>query len=690
MSPTDVPPVTTEHSAEILGDAFPTTSETGTVEAVIACFQEAAQSVGTSDTAETMFALIEANATGQTPENLISEFTEDQRAAFDRALRQMNMGQGASVMAQDILNTKIQLNGTVTSFEAAVQELIASYGATGPTSPRSQHEFTEKYNQLLDQAKSSAKGLGSNHKQTQDSLVSGVQKGATPEIPSTMAPPAPGSNATVPGMPDGALGSMLQQVGGIMSKPPNLPMPKLDQAIQPAAQSAQSAIGELMKKVGGDKGVPVSNDALSKLVSSTGQANQGSSLSGPRAADSHSPGSSSGAMPGGMRPMSASQTDNARHSATAPSQDVHEDSEESRREVTATAPTAPVHSSGPDQAVPSVTLSSGDAATGDESLSAAGTHLSSGEAATASSPLSHAAPAHAGAGAVPGGGAMGPMMGPMMGGAAGGAPASAGSKSEGSPDSVEGKVVAFNPRERHETPAELLDFGANLKGLDHATDQQLIAASIVAGLVRSHRRMGLATEVAVGVSAGEVVFVTSDGLGFLPLEMKAAPHLKPLITAVPDEFVSRWIGCDQPWRPLLEAAGQRMVGPFDAVVATDPDAESQGVLALTAEQVDAVNIAAGSAQRWELDSIDADDVDDVVAYLCQVWGRPVQAPMDLEDAAVSSRWRGDRNGAAPYARVWARYLLSAGMADLQAGDTNDARYMLRSALRVPQLVGAMA
>lgn len=65
------------------------------------------------------------------------------------------MGQGASVMAQDILNTKVQLNGTAVSFEAAVQELIASYaGSGGPESPRNQAEFTRKYHELLDQAKS--------------------------------------------------------------------------------------------------------------------------------------------------------------------------------------------------------------------------------------------------------------------------------------------------------------------------------------------------------------------------------------------------------------------------------------------------------------------------------------------------------------------------------------------------------
>lgn len=180
MSPTDIPPVTTPHAAEIIGGNYPTTSESGTAASVVQLFQQAAESVGTGDTAEVMFALIEANATGQTPTKLLEGFSEDKRAAFNRALNQINMGQGASVMAQDILNTKVQLNGTAVSFEAAVQELIASYaGSGGPESPRNQAEFTRKYHDLLDQAKKSADQLGSNHKSTQDSLVAGVQKGAT-------------------------------------------------------------------------------------------------------------------------------------------------------------------------------------------------------------------------------------------------------------------------------------------------------------------------------------------------------------------------------------------------------------------------------------------------------------------------------------------------------------------------------
>ncbi|MFA5710755.1 hypothetical protein [Mycolicibacterium sp.] len=699
MSPTDIPPVTTPHSAQIIGSNYPTTSETGTVASVITLFEQSAASVGTGNTAEVMHALIEANATGQTPSELLAGFTEDQRAAYDRALRQLNMGQGASVMAQDILNTKVQLNGVATSFEAAVEELIASYaGSGGPSSPKNQAEFQQKYQELLDQAKQAADTLGSNHKATQDSLVAGVQKGAAPEIPSTMAPTS-SSAPTVPGMPEGALGSMLQSVGGLMSKPPNLPMPNLGQSIQPLAQSAQSAIGELMKKLPGGSGVPITEDALARLAKTSGVGEQGSSLSAARGAGSSGSEASGGAGSGLPRTSlaGAGSPDNARASGTVTAADESADADledAAPVETTASTPTEPAVTAAPTaDAAPATTLSSGDAGTAGDSLSAPRTHTSSGDSALGGSSLSSAsgpaaaAGAGAGAGAAAGGGAaMGPMMpmGAMGGAGAAGAASAPGTSTRagGSAAGGDGKPVRFQPPGR-DAPAELLDFGADLKGLEHATDMQLVAASIAAALVRMHDRAGLSTEVAVGVSASTAVFVTSDGLGFLPPGMRAAGHLIPLVTRVPDAFASRWLGCDQPWRPLLEAAGVGLVGPFDAVVATDPAAESQGVLTLGPAEIGAVNIAAGSQDRWEFDSVDPEDVRGLLELLASSWGRPVQSPEDLHRIVVTSRWAGE-SGPGGYLACWARYLLSCAVADLVAGRVDDARYALRSALRVPE------
>lgn len=673
MTTPDMPPVTTPHASEIIGSNFPPTSESMTAQKVLELFQKSAESVGTSDTANTMFALIEANATGETPTALLADFTEDQRANFDRALKQLNMGQGVSVMAQDILNTKVQLNGTVVNFEAAVEELIASYaGSGGPTSPKNQAEFQQKYQELLQQAKEQADSLGKNHKSTQDQLVAGVQKGATPEVPSTMAPTS-SSNPSVPGMPDGALGSMLQNVAGQMMKPPNMQMPNIGQMAQPAMQSAQQAIQELMKGKG--QGVPITEDALKKLTTNAGLTGQGASLSNARRADLPGAESGSGAHLGGPSGLGAKSATNetGRHSLpNAPETELGPDGKPHN------PPTTPATTAAPASVSPTTTASSGEAATGPDTLTpSAQTHASSGDAGAASSTLSQSGQAPVAAAAGP----AAPVM-PMMGIPPASGPASGSGGAWSAAIAERAKGTAFRP-DLSAPDDELRDLGTEARGMTHATDQQYIAASIAAGLIRMHQRAGVLTNVAVGISASQAVFVTSDGLGFLARGIKAQPNLTPLITVVPDSFVDRWLGCDQPWRPLLDAVALGLVAPFDSVVSSDPSAAQQpDVLVLGAPEIAEVNVLPGSQPRTEVDAIDPEDVEPVIEYLLGLWSSPRATATWLEEHVWQQRWSGEF-GEPARSEAWVHYLLAAAIADKEVGDIDSARYMLRNALRVP-------
>lgn len=673
MTTPDMPPVTTPHAAEIIGSNYPPTSESMTAQKVLELFQKSAESVGTSNTAETMFALIEANATGETPTALLEDFTEDQRANFNRALQQLNMGQGVSVMAQDILNTKVQLNGTVVNFEAAVEELIASYaGSGGPTSPKNQAEFKQKYDELLQQAKDQANTLGQNHKSTQDQLVAGVQKGATPEIPSTMAPTS-SSNPSVPGMPDGALGSMLQNVAGQMMKPPNMQMPNIGQMAQPAVQSAQQAIQELMKGKG--QGVPITDDALKKLTTNAGLTGQGASLSNARRADLPGAESASGAHLGGPAGLGAKSVANETGRHAAPAALESETGPDGKPHNPATTPAT---TAAPASVSPTTTASSGEAATGPDTLTpSAQTHASSGDSGAASSTLTPNGQPPTAAAAAPAAPFV-PMAGMPPAGAA--APGGGGKWAAAVADRAKGTV--FRP-DLSVPDDELRDFGTEARGMTHATDQQHTAAAIAAGLIRMHQRAGVQTKVAVGISGSQAVFVTSDGLGFLARGIKAQPNLTPLITAVPDSFIERWLACDQPWRPLLEAAALGLVAPFDSIVSTDPSAEHQpDVLVLGSADIAEVNVIPGSQARTEVDAIDADDIEAAIQYLLGLWGTPRAGASWLEEHAWELRWSGEF-GEPQRAEAWVHYLLAAAIVDREVGDIDSARYMLRNALRVP-------
>ena len=691
MSPTDLPQVPSEHGPTIIGGNWPQTSETGTVSSVIDLYRRAAESLGTADTAGTMEALIETNATGQTPTKLVENFTAEQRKAFDRAATQLNQGQGASAMAQDILNTKVQLNGTVVEFEAAFEQLLAA-AAAAPQTPKTQADFQKRYQELLDAAKQQADTLGKNHRATQDALVAGVQKGVNPEIPSTMATTSP-ENPTVPGMPDNALGSVLQNVMGQMMKPQNLPMPNLGQSISPLLQPLQSMLGPLMSGLGGAGG----EDALSVLAKDSNVGDQGATLADPAAAGAGALGAG-GAAAGANRPVASTEAgagekgkaDSSAKSGESPATTLAGATPQNATtapavESVATAPATPAVTAAPALDAPTTTLSSGGSVIGSETVAAASTHTSSGDVAVGAATLSSGGATMAGAGGAAGAPMMPmmpPMMPPMMGGGSGtGSPAT--TPSADRPTISDKDRKAFEP-DRPAPSSELTDFGSDLRGLAHATDTELVASSILAAIVRTHDRAGISTEVAVGVSATAAVFVTRDGLGFLPPGIRAAGHLTPLITLVPSDFIARWLGCEQTWRPLLEAAALDLVGPFDTVVTTDAGASAFGVMTLTQEQITAVNIAAGSKDRWHFDAVDAADVQPAMDYLESTWGKPLSPPADLRAEVSRSYWTGNA-GPGNYPRRWARYLLAAAAADVAAGNIDDARYALRSALRVPEI-----
>lgn len=695
MSPTDLPQVPSPHAGEIIGSNWPEYSETGALADSINLFRAAAESVGTGDTAETMIALIESSASGHTPDELVADFTDQQRQAFDAALRQLNQGHVGSAMAQDILNTKVALNGTVVEFEAAVEQLLAA-AAAAPQTPKTQEEFQRRYQELLDAAKSQASQLGSNHNATQEALLTGVESGTVPEMPSTMTP-TPAGGSIVPGMPDGALGGMLQSVAGQMMKPQNLGFPNLGQMGQqlaPLMQAGQAAIGQLMGGLPGaaESGIPISDDALSALTSAAGGGDQAASLT------------AAGALPGAA--AGAAGAAGGAAAGTSPSSATRAAGEETGEEpaagvaplrsepslvapgagavaspptTIAAVPSEPAVTAAPATSVPATTLSS--AMSGDP-LSVR-THTSGSEVGGSTATLTPtAAAAHTGA-PVGGGMPMMPMM-PMGAGTPASGPGTSPSSSSGSastPAASRGPVPY--EAERPAPPVELTDFGSDLKGLEHATDSQLVAASVLAALVRMHDRMGMTTEVAVGVNATGAVFATSDGLGFLPPATRAAGHLTPLITQVPEEFTARWLGCNQPWRPLQEAAEAGLVGPFDAVVTTDSAGEMFGVLAMGSEDIAAVNITAGSQDRWHFDAVAAEDISPVLEHLILVWGRPTQSALDLESKVHGARWSG-ATASSLYPRRWAHYLIAAALSDLAAGDTGDARYALRSALRIPE------
>lgn len=250
--------------------------------------------------------------------------------------------------------------------------------------------------------------------------------------------------------------------------------------------------------------------------------------------------------------------------------------------------------------------------------------------------------------------------------------------------------VTGEPPHRGVIAPGLADSGADLVGLDHATPQQYQAASVVASLVRSHSRAGVLTEVAAGVCEdGRVVFATSDGLGFVTPGVRVPLGSVPLISLVPGDFVGSWLGCAQPWRALQAAERAGFVERLVAVASSDPDSEPSGVLAVSEEQMQAMNLPPSFTAWHELDGqrIPEGEVADLVERLADRWDPPsgVSAAR-LESAVWSARWTSEIDRG--YGPMWAAYLITAARIDLDRDDLVSARYFAGSALRIPSLVAA--
>ncbi|KXO98411.1 Uncharacterised protein (plasmid) [Tsukamurella tyrosinosolvens] len=188
------------------------------------------------------------------------------------------------------------------------------------------------------------------------------------------------------------------------------------------------------------------------------------------------------------------------------------------------------------------------------------------------------------------------------------------------------------------------------------------------------------TAVSVGVTGDDAYFCTADGLGFLPEGGAGADGLTPLIDAVPAEFIARWIGCAHPQMPLLAAAEQEHVEPFDAVATTGPGGN------LDAEALEEAEAAVLDQPRSRTGAVPVSQAHAVFERLSREWDVDFTASRDVEAAVASARWTARPKD--EYRGLWASELLLRAAEDLDSGDIDSARYELWCADQIPTLTAA--
>lgn len=207
-------------------------------------------------------------------------------------------------------------------------------------------------------------------------------------------------------------------------------------------------------------------------------------------------------------------------------------------------------------------------------------------------------------------------------------------------------------------------------------DAQERVEAVAAALAGQLEQVGRGTAVAVGLAGDDVVFVTSDGLGYLPEGGAGAPGLVPLLLAVPDEFIGKWLGCAHPEMPLRAAAEQGHIHQLRAVATVGPGGN------LDIDDLARIEPAELDMPRGRIDAVPVSEAHAVLAALRDSWSIELGADTaELAEKVAAARWTTWPDP--EYLRLWVAELAARATDDLEHGDLDSAQYCLATARRVP-------
>ena len=536
-------------------EAWPTYDEDGYVSAANAQMENARKATQAGETmAVQASGVIDSNMQGATSEAATATFMARGGKLEGRGVVHASNAAVNGLMAQNVANTKAQVNAVAAEHEAEVEALKVRAVATQMT----QNEVVQEYDTLVDQNRQRVAAIAQNSESTHDGLKGQLNAGEPPTVPASMPGPPPGESA--PSL-DGLDPEVQSAVGGLMGSgggmDPSMMMGMAQGMLSPLAQSLSSPPGMDMANQAGQQGL----QALQTLL---GQAGGGQAELTPDQVEeliAGQGGDSTDGLPGGEEPgggdgppeedapkfenpdpPSEDGTSPTAESDTASADtDTAADTEPASVEPSPAA--EPVSAAPPPTAMPPTTELSGSSGTAAPATSAPGTTHLTGASTGSVGGSTLGAPGM-------GGGAMGAGGAGMMGGAPMmGAPMASGAAAQGAP--ARGAALASTPtlEQRMATPlsAPVTDPRAENTGTTAPTPAPAAVVPVTAGasrvadrhaeqvrrvmahLLGEYRRVGLAGDLAIGaMTDGTLVYCTWDGLGFIPHGVLLPANVVPL------------------------------------------------------------------------------------------------------------------------------------------------------------------
>ncbi|UBV14948.1 hypothetical protein [Mycolicibacterium fortuitum] len=280
MATGGLPPSTTPNFAEVVRGHYPELDETAYAARAAEQHANGINAFASAETVTNMAVNVASNMQGQTADAADSQFATRVANFTAQGATFENRSVATALAAQNILNTKTELNARAEAFDMEWEGMKARAVAEGWDQPRIQAEFDA----LLEQAKGDADAIAANFQTANSELKGHIAAGTEPSVPASMPSGAPGAGAPSLNLPPELMSQMQGMLGQGMGMAQSLP-----QSLQGLTGQVQPLVDPLIQALtgaaSGSGNVNVTPEMLDEMLAGqeSGSGGDGAASSAPEA-----------------------------------------------------------------------------------------------------------------------------------------------------------------------------------------------------------------------------------------------------------------------------------------------------------------------------------------------------------------------------------------------------------------------
>ncbi|WP_157933558.1 hypothetical protein [Mycobacteroides abscessus] len=282
MATGGLPPSTTPNFDKVVRGLYPELDETAYAARATEQHANGLNAFASAETVTNMAVNVASNMQGETANSADSQFATRVANFTAQGATFENRSVATALSAQNILNTKTELNARAEAFDMEWEGMKARAVAEGWDQPRIQAEFDA----LLEQAKGDADAIAANFQTANSELKGHIAAGTDPSVPAGMPSGAPGAGAPSLELPPELMSQMQGMLGQGMGAVQSLP-----QSLQGLTGQVQPLVDPLLQAIqgaaSGSGNVNVTPEMLDEMLA--GQESEGGGGAASSAPEAPSP-----------------------------------------------------------------------------------------------------------------------------------------------------------------------------------------------------------------------------------------------------------------------------------------------------------------------------------------------------------------------------------------------------------------